>query len=77
MGRVHGRRARGAPSNPGCALHGLRRSVLPVGDRLPDRQSDPRVERPRLPRPLAGGAGPPAQDEQLSRIHRPSLPGPV
>ena len=32
----------------GGALHGLRRAVLP--QRLPARQPDPRLERPRLPR---------------------------
>ena len=57
----------------GRALHGLRRSVLPHrhahqrhGQRLPDQQPHPRVERPRLSRPVAGSARPPAQDEQLS-----------
>ena len=35
----------------GRALHGLRHPVLPHG--LPARQPHPRVERPRLPRPLA------------------------
>ena len=35
----------------GRALHGLRRAVLP--QRLPARQPDPRLERPRLPRRLA------------------------
>ena len=42
-----GRRSCGA----GRALHGVRRSVLP--QRLPARQPDPGLERPRLPRPLA------------------------
>ena len=71
-------------AQPGRALHGLRRPVLPHrqadqrhGQRLPDQQPDPRVERPRLSRPLAGGARPPAQDEQLPRVHRPRLPGAV
>jgi hypothetical protein len=68
----------------GRALHGLRHPVLPHrhahqrhGLRLPDQQPHPRVERPRLPRPLEGGARPPAQDEQLPRVHRPRLPRPV
>ena len=34
---------------PGRALHGLRRAVLP--QRLPAGQPDPRLERPRVPRP--------------------------
>ena len=41
---------------------------------LPDQQPDPRVERPRLPRPVARGARSAAQDEQLPRVHRPRLP---
>ena len=46
-----------APGHSGRPLHGLRRTLLPVErhDGLPDRQSDPRVERPRLPGPLARG----------------------
>ena len=43
--------AGGRAARPGRALHGLRRAVLP--QRLPARQPDPRLERPRLPRPLA------------------------
>ena len=73
--RVHGHgRAAGAPG-AGRAVHGVRRPVLP--QRLPARESDPGVERPRLPRPLARGdrAAPP--DEQLPRVHRPPLPGAV
>ena len=45
--------------------------------RLPDRQSHSRVERPGLSGPLAGRARSAAQDEQLPRVHRPHLPGPV
>ena len=41
------RRAR----EPGRALHGVRRPVLP--QRLPGQQPDPGLERPRLPRPVA------------------------
>ena len=81
-----GRVPRAAPGQeapgPGRALHGLRHPLLPhrradrrPGHRLPHPQPDPGVERPRLPRPLAGGARPPAQDEQLPRVHRPRLPG--
>ena len=51
---------RGELARAGRALHGLRRAVLPHrhahqrhGLRLPDQQPDPRVERPRLPRPVA------------------------
>ena len=36
----------------GGALHGVRRALLP--QRLPAGQPHPRLERPRLPRPLAG-----------------------
>ena len=68
-------------ARPGRALHGLRHALLPHrradrrhGHRLPHQQPDPRVERPRLPRPLEGGARPPAQDQQLPRVHRPRLP---
>ena len=42
----------GGAARAGRALHGLRRAVLP--QRLPAGQPDPRLERPRLPRPLAG-----------------------
>ena len=41
---------------------------------LPDQQPDPRVERPGLPRPVAGGPRAAAQDQQLPRVHRPRLP---
>ena len=53
----------------------MRRAVLPP--RLPAREPDPRLERPRLPRPLARGDRPAAPDEQLPRVHRTSLPGAV
>ena len=59
----------------GRALHGVRRAVLP--QRLPAGQPDPRLERPRLPRPLAGRDPPAARDEQLPRVHRPPVPGAV
>ncbi len=59
----------------GRALHGLRHPVLPSG--LPARQPDPGLERPRLPRPLAGGDRPPARDQQLPGVHRPAVPGAV
>ncbi len=39
------------PADAGGAVHGLRHPVLQ--QRLPARQPDPRLERPRLPRPLA------------------------
>ena len=42
--------------------------------RLPDRQPDPRVERPGLSGPLARRARPAAQDQQLPGVHRPHLP---
>ncbi len=63
-------------------MHGLRHPLLPHGragrghgDGLPDPQRHPRVERPGLPRPVAGGDHPPPQDQQLPRVHRPRLPG--
>ena len=59
----------------GRALHGLRHPVLQ--QRLPARQPDPRLERPRLPRPLARRDRPPARDQQLPRVHRPAVPGAV
>ena len=62
-------------ANAGRAVHGLRRPVLPVGHRLPDRQPDPRVERPRLSEPLARRPRAASQDEQLPRIHRSRVPG--
>ena len=40
-------------------------------------QPDPRLERPRLPRPLAGRDRAAARDEQLPRVHRPAVPGAV
>ena len=71
--RLSDERARG----PGRAVHGLRDPVLPHrradqrhGLGLPDQQPDPRVERPRLPRPVARGVDPPPPDEQLPRVHR-------
>ena len=66
---------RRAVGDPGRPLHGLRRSVLPGRRRLPHRQPDPGVERPRLPGPLARGTRPPAQDQQLPRVHRAGVPG--
>ena len=59
----------------GRALHGLRHSLLPQG--LPAREHHPRLERPGLPRPLAGGDRPAARDQQLPGVHRPRLPGAV
>ena len=73
LGRVRraAARARGPP--PGRALHGLRRALLP--HRLPGQQSDPRLERPRHPRPVARRARAAAPHQQFPRIHRPGLPG--
>ena len=67
--------ARGRGRAPGRPLHGVRRPVLPR--RLPARQPDPGLERPRLPGPLARGDRPAARDEQLPRVHRADLPGAV
>ena len=60
------------PARAGRALHGVRRAVLP--QRLPARQPDPGLERPRLPRPLARGDRPAARDEQLPGVHRQAVP---
>ena len=56
----------------GRALHGLRHPVLPPG--LPGQQPDPGLQQPGLPRPVEGGAGEPAVDQQLPGVHRPRLP---
>ena len=45
----------------GRALHGMRRALLP--QRLSARQPDPRLERPRVPRSLAGGDRPTARHQ--------------
>ena len=60
---------------PGRALHGLRHPVLQ--QRVPARQPDPGLERPRLPRPLAGRDRASARHEQLPRVHRAAVPGAV
>ena len=73
-GGLRGLPARQAAASGG-ALHGLRHPVLQ--QRLPARQPDPRLERPRLPRPLAGRDRSPARDQQLPRVHRPAVPGAV
>ena len=67
--------ARRRAARPGRALHGVRRAVLP--QRLPAGQPHPRLERPRLPRPLARRDRAAARDEQLPRVHRPPVPGAV
>ena len=73
-GGLRGLPERGA-ADPGRTLHGLRHPVLQ--QRLPARQPDPRLERPRVPRPLARRDRSPARHEQLPRVHRPPLPGTV
>ncbi len=62
-------------ARPGCALHGLRGALLPRG--LPARQPDSRLERPRLPRPLARRAREAPRHEQLPRVHGADLSGAV
>ena len=57
------------------ALHGLRRAVLPQG--LPARQLDPRLERVYLSQPLGRSAARAARHQQLPRVHRQDLPGPL
>jgi glutamate synthase (NADPH/NADH) small chain len=44
--------------------------------RLSARQPDPRLERPRLPRPLGRGERAAPPHEQLPRVHGPPLSGP-
>ncbi len=56
----------------GGALHGLRHSLLSSG--LPAREPDPRLERPRLSRPVAHRDRPSPRHEQLPRVHRHPLP---
>ena len=56
-------------------MHGVRRALLP--QRLPAREPDPRLERPRLPRPLGRRPPPAPRDQQLPRVHRSPLPGAV
>ncbi len=73
--RVHAAGRPAGPAAPGRALHGVRRAVLP--QRLPARQPDPGLERPRLPRPLARGDRPAARHEQLPGVHRAAVPGSV
>ena len=59
----------------GGALHGLRHPLLP--HRLSGEQPDPRLERPRLSRQLAGSRAQPAHHQQFSGSHRPRLSGAV
>ena len=66
---------RRAPADAGGAVHGLRHPVLQ--QRLPARQPHPRLERPRLPRPLARRHRAAARHQQLPGVHRPALPGAV
>ncbi len=73
--RVHGGAPQAGAARAGRPLHGLRGPLLP--QRLPAGQLDPRLERPRLPRPLARGDRAAARDQQLPRLHRAPLPRPV
>ena len=45
--------------------------------RLPARQPHPGLERPRLPRPVAGRHRAPARHQQLPGVHRAPVPGAV
>src|SRR4051794_16027056 len=65
--------ARGRGARAGGAVHGLRCALLPRG--LPAREPDPGLERPRLPRRVAGGDRPAPRHERLPGVHRPHLPG--
>ena len=56
-------------------MHGLRHPVLSPG--LPARQPDSGLERPGLPRSVAGGDRAAVRDEQLPRVHGPAVPGAV
>ena len=75
LARVRGADARRRAARAGRALHGLRHPLLSQG--LPAREHHPRLERPRVPRPLARGDRPPPLDQQLPRVHRPHLSGAV
>ena len=66
--------ARGAAAGAGRAVHGLRHPVLPPG--LSAGEPDPRLERPGLSRPVAGGDRPAARHQQLPRVHRQLCPAP-
>ncbi|CAA9493345.1 MAG: Glutamate synthase [NADPH] small chain, partial [uncultured Solirubrobacteraceae bacterium] len=72
---VRRRAAAGGARRAGRALHGVRRSVLP--QRLPGREPHPRLERPRLPRPLPRRDQAAARHEQLPGVHRPPVSGAV
>jgi hypothetical protein len=54
LARVHRDADRRRSIDAGRTLHGLRHPVLP--ERLSDQQHHPRLERPRLPPPMACGA---------------------
>ena len=69
-----GRRAAWTAASPSATPASLI-SGMALG--LPDQQPHPRVERPRLPRPVARGVDPPPPDQQLPGVHRPGLPGAV
>src|SRR5205823_3393824 len=75
LSRVRRHAAARRAAAAGRALHGVRRAVLP--QRLPGQQPDPGLERPRLPRPLAGGDRAAPSHEQLPGLHRPPVPGAV
>ena len=55
-------------SQTGCALHGLRSSVLPDG--MSRQQPDPRLERSRLSRSLERRCPPAARNRTISRSSR-------
>ena len=73
--RVRRHAAAHRAARAGGALHGVRRAVL--SQRLPAREPDPGLERPRLSRQLARGDRAAAPHEQLPRVHRAPLPGAV
>ena len=84
--RVRPAHAGGSAAGAGRPLHGLRHSVLPHGCahgagpgrvRLSAEQSHTGLERPGLPGPLERSPGAVAQDQQLPRVHRPRVPGPL
>ena len=76
LARIRRCRCRRASCQPaGRALHGLRHPLL--SPRLSGQQHHPGLERPGVPRRLAGGPRGPALDQQLPGVHRPHLPGAV
>ena len=72
---VYEAQEKGVLKSPGRPLHGLRRPVLPPG--LPAGQPHSGVERPHLAGQGRGSDRAAARHQQLPRVHRPAVPGPL